>query len=177
MRTLSRSQLLANARVFALRNAVVEQLATIFTDVPVVSHPGKLDIADVLAKATFTTPSIAIAATSVKPDGRLSGADDFVVSLAAYVIAAPDLVDGARVEGEEMALAICQAILSALSDDDFASWELSSIGLPAEPEGKPLFTVKNVEQGAVYYVVTWKQTLYAVPAPVFGPRYDGEPQL
>ena len=128
MSALTRAQLLANARVFTLRNAIVEQLETVFADIPVVSHPGKLDISDVLAKATFTTPSVAVGATSVKPDGRLSGADDFVVQLAAYVIAAPDMVAGARVEGDEMALAICQAILAALSDDEFASWTLSDIG-------------------------------------------------
>jgi hypothetical protein len=174
---LSRASLLSSARVFALRQAIVAHLAPLFADIPVVPHPGKLDISDVLAKATFTTPCVAVAATNMKLDGRLSGADDFVVSLAAYVIAAPDMVDGARVEGEEMALAICQAILSALSDDDFASWELSDIGLPADAEGKPLFTVKNVEEGAVYYVVTWKQTLYQVTAPVFGKRYDDEDEL
>jgi hypothetical protein len=177
MTALTRQALIDNARVFALRNAVVAGLATIFADIPVVPHPGKLDIADVLAKATFTTPSVAVAATSIRPDGRLSGSDDFIVQLAAYVIAAPDMVTGARVEGEEMALAICQAILSALSDDEFARWELADIGLPDDQEGKPLFTVKNIEEGAVYYVVTWRQTLYQVTAPVFGARYAGETEL
>lgn len=177
MTGLTRAQLVANARVFALRKAIVSHLAPLFADVAVQAHPGKIDIADAVAKGTFPAPCVAIAATRVKPEGRLSRADDFVVSLAAYVVADSVMVDGRLVYGDELALGICQAILVALSDDNFATWGFQDIALPEEQEGAPLFAVKSITQGTVYYAVTWKQTLYGVMEPLFGPRYEGDLEL
>jgi len=169
---LTRAQLIANARVFALREAIVDELAPLFADIKVLAHPGKIDIADAVAKGTFPAPCIAVAATRVKPEGRVSGAEDFVVSLAAYVVADAVLVDNRRVEGDEMALAISQAVLGALADDAIAHWGLDDIGLPEDAESGPLFTVKNITQGTVYYAVTWKQTLYRVTPPIFGTELE-----
>lgn len=177
MTGLTRAQLVANARVFALREAIVSHLAPLFADVAVQAHPGKIDIADAVAKGTFTAPCVALAATRMKPEGRLSHGDDFLVSLTAYVVADSVMVGGRLVYGDELALGICQAILVALSDDALTSWGLQDIGPAEEAEGAPLFTVKSVTQGTVYYAVSWKQTLYAVTTPLFGPRYEGEPEL
>jgi len=166
--TLSRAELLANARVKGLRDAIVSRLKSRFVDLEVKSHLGKLDISDVLEKATFNAPSIAVAATRTKPEGRLSGADDFVVDLTAYVVAEDLLVGGRRVERDEMALAVCEGLLLSLTDDDFTRWNVENVGPPEDVEAKPLFTIKSVAQGVIYYAVTWKQTLFHVaPANFF----------
>jgi hypothetical protein len=166
--TLTRADLLANARVKALRDAIVTRLKTRFVDLEVKAHLGKLDISDVLEKSSFNPPSIAVAATRTRPGVRLSGADDFVVDFTAYVVTDDLLVGGRRVERDEMALAICEALLIALSDDDFTRWGVENVSPPDDAEAKPLFTIKSMTQGVVYYAVTWKQTLYAVaPANFF----------
>lgn len=175
MRTLTREQILAQPRVKALRDAVVAQLQTRFVDLEVRPHIGKLDISDVVEKSIFNPPSIAVAATRVKPDGRLSGADDFVVDLTAYVVAEDLMVCGARVERDEMAIAICEALLISLADDDFADWGAENVGLPDDAQGQPLFTIASMTRGAVYYAVTWRQTLYAVPPANFWTA-DGQPE-
>lgn len=168
MTTLTRADLLSNARVKALRDAIVTRLKTRFVDLEVKAHLGKLDISDVLEKSSFNPPSIAVSATCAKPDGRLSGADDFCVDFAAYVVTEDLLVSGRRVERDEMALAICEALLIALSDDDFTRWGVENVSPPDDVEAKPLFTIKSMTQGVVYYAATWKQTLYAVaPANFF----------
>jgi len=165
---LTRADLVANAHVKAARDAIVAKLRTLFVDIEVRTHLGKLDISDVLEKSIFNPPTIAVAATRMKPDGRLSGADDFVIDFTAYVVAERVLVEGRRVEGDEMALGICGALLVALADEDFARWGLEDIGPPDDAEAKPLFTIKSIAKGVVYYAVTWKQTLYAVaPANFF----------
>lgn len=172
--SLSRAQLLTAARVKAMRDAAVAGVATLFADIEVKSHPGKLDMSDVLKKGVFTAPSIHIAASRIMPDGRLSASDDFTLEMTAYVVAEDVMVSGARVERDEMALAICEALLTALSDDDFARWGLQDIGCAEEPKAAPLFTIKSFTEGAVYWAVTWKQTLYSVSTPIFGRRYEEE---
>lgn len=160
--SLSRAQILQAARIFALREAIVAGVKPLFADIEVKPHPGKLDISDVVAKDVFAPPSIAIATTRVKPEGRLSGADDFTVSVTAYVVCEDMMVAGARVERDEMAIAICEALLVALTNDDATRWGLEGVGPAEDAEAAPLFTAKSFTQGVVYYAVTWKQTLYAV---------------
>lgn len=168
MTVLTRADLVANARVKSARDAVVTRLKTRFVDLETRAHLGKLDISDVLEKSVFNPPTIAVAATRMRPDGRLSGADDFVVDFTAYVVAEDLMVEGRRVERDEMAIGICEALLLSLSDEDFARWALEDIGPPEDAEAKPLFTIKSMTQGVVYYAATWKQTLYAVaPANFF----------
>lgn len=168
MTTITKAQLIANARVIALRDAIVTKLKTRFVDLEVKAHLGKLDMSDVLAKGIFNPPSIAVAATRVKPEGRLSGADDFAAEITAYVVTEDLMIGGLRVERDEMALAICEGLLISLSDDDFTRWGVENIGPVDDAEAKPLFTIKSVTQGVVYYAVTWKQTLYAVAPANFG---------
>jgi hypothetical protein len=165
---LTRADLVANARVKGARDAIVTTLKTLFVDIEVKTHLGKLDISDVLQKSIFNPPTIAVAATRTKPDGRLSGADDFVVDFTAYVVTEDLLIGGRRVGRDEMALAICEGLLLSLTDDDFSRWNVEDVGPPEDAEAKPLFTIKSVAQGVVYYAVTWKQTLFDVaPANFF----------
>ncbi len=162
MTPVSRAQLIERARVFGLREAIVAALKTIFTDIEVRPHPGRIDMADVLAKDVFVAPSIAVAILKTTPDGRLSGADDFKLEIVAYVIAKDAMVGGLAVKREEMALAICEALLVALSDDDFTHW-VDNVGIAEEAVATPVFTMQSFENGTVFYAVTWKQTVYAVP--------------
>ena len=171
MTALTRSQLVENGRLHALREAIVAQLAPHFADVAIVSHPGKIDIADAVARKTFVTPCVAIAVTRAKPEGRLSRADDVTASVAAYVICDTLMIDGRMVYGDELALAVCEALLVALSDDGLTRWELQNIGPAEDAEGAPLFTVKNLTEGTVYYAGTWKQTLYSVASPSFDAEF------
>ncbi|MCC3246141.1 hypothetical protein LG047_12555 [Methylocystis sp. WRRC1] len=162
MTAFTRASLIDQARVHALRDAIVAALAARFADIEVKAHYGKLDISDVMKKGVFNAPGVYVAATRILPDGRLSGADDFEAQMTAYVVAEDLMVAGRRVERDEMALAICEGLLKALTDDDFARWGVENIGEAREASAAPLFTARDFAQGCVYYAVTWKQTLYAV---------------
>jgi hypothetical protein len=158
------AEVLAASRVFALRGAAVAKFAARFPEVAVTPHIGKLDISDVLAKDMFAPPAIAVAATRFDARDRLSGADDAEAHFTAYVIAENKMIGGKLVKADELALALCEALLVALSDPDFARWRDDAIGPPEDLLAQPLFTIKAVEKGALYYAVTWRQTLYALAA-------------
>lgn len=164
--------LLADARVLALRTAAVAALGARFPDIKVQGHPGKLDMSDVLAKGTFPAPSIQIAVSRVTPDPRLSLADDFDVDFAAYVVAEDKIVGNLRVERDELAFAICEGLCVALSDDTLTRWGLENIAPPEDVKASPLFTLKSFTEGAVYWAVTWRQTLYRVAPPTFGTELE-----
>ena len=162
MTGVSRVDLIQNARIFRTREAIVSALKTHFEDIEVRAHPGRIDMADVLAKDVFAAPSIALAITKATPAGRLSGADDVTAEITAYVIARDAMVGGTMVTRDEFALAICEGLLIALSDDDFTHWS-GNVGIVEDAVATPVFTMKSFENGTVFYAVTWKQTLYAVP--------------
>jgi hypothetical protein len=155
------ADLLQASRLIALRDAVVTTLDSAFPDVQVKSHPGKLDMADVLKEGTFTAPSIHVALARLKNEERCSGSQDLPVHFRAYVVAESRPVDGAVYQGDEIGYALLLGLLDALELPDIARWGLPDIGLPEGAEGEPLFTLKTFERGTVYYVVTWRQTLYA----------------
>lgn len=161
---VTNEQMLQSARVFALREAIVARFATHFLDVDVRSHPGKLDMGDVLAKDVFAPPSIAIAATRLTDEDRLSGSDDLTVQITAYVVTEDMMIGDPQhlVKRDEIGLAICEAAIVALSDPDFTTWGVANIGDIDDAQSHPLFTMAKYEQGTVYYAVTWKQTLYAL---------------
>lgn len=164
---ISRVDLIQNARVFRLRESIVSALKTLFEDIEVRPHPGRIDMADVLAKDVFAAPSIAVAITKGTPAGRLSGADDVMAEMTAYVIAKDSMIGGLMVTREEFALAICESLIVALSDDEFTHW-VENVGVVEDAAFTPVFTMKSFENGTVFYAVTWKQTLYAVaPANFF----------
>lgn len=157
-------QMLEQSRVFALRAAIVAALAAHFLDVEVRSHPGKLDMSDVLAKDLFAAPSILIAATRLDNDDRLSGSDDLRVHLSAYVVAEDLSIGEPRrlVTRDEIGLALCEAVILSLSDPDFSAWGVMGVGSVENVQWQPLFTARSWEMGTVYYAVTWTQILYAL---------------
>lgn len=166
MTTLARVDILEAARLFPLRSAIVDRFAARFPDVEVRAHPGRLDMGDVLEKGVFAAPSIAIAVNRARPDPRLSQADDLVAEITAYVVCEDMMIAGRRVERDEFALALCEAMLKALADNDFTHFvdDLSDVD---DAKAEPVFTMKTFEHGTVYYAVTWKQTLCAVADPAF----------
>lgn len=161
MTVIARASLIGNSRTFALREAIISALKSRFTDIEVRAHIGKLDLGDVIEKAIFNPPTIAIAATRMTSDRRLSGADDLTVQLTAYVVAEDLMVSGHRVNRDELAIAMCEAIVVSLSDPEFAHW-IDGVGDPDDVVAQPLFTMANFQKGVVYYAVTWKQKLYAL---------------
>ncbi len=155
------SVLLANSRVVAVRNAAVASLGALFPDIQVLAHLGKLDMADVLSAGAFTAPSIHVAAARVKNEDRTSGDQDFAVHFRAYIVAEEKIVGGLRYTRDEIGYALMEGLLAALEDVAIPLWTLSEIGLPEDAEGEPLFTMKSFEKGTAFYIVTWRQTLYA----------------
>jgi len=166
MTPLSRGEILSTGRLFALRAAIVAAFAALMPEVDVRTHPGRLDMGDVLEKGVFVAPCVAVAVSRAKDAARLSRGDDLVAEITAYVVAEDLMVGGLRVERDEFALALCETILRALADDDFAHFARDA-GPPEEAEATPVFTMKSFEHGAVYYAVTWRCTLYAVADPAF----------
>lgn len=158
---ISRASLVASSKAFALREAIIAALKEYFSDIEVRAHIGKLDIGDVIEKAVFNPPTIAVAATRMTSDSRLSGADDLIVQLTAYVVTEDLMVSGRRVNRDELAIAICEAILVLLSDPEVPHW-VDGVGPPDDIVSQPLFTMANFQKGVVYYAVTWRQTLYAI---------------
>ncbi len=161
--SLTLANLLACSRVIYTRDAVVAALAARFPEVQVKAHPGKLDMADVLAQGTFTAPSIHVACARLMNDERPSGAQDLTLYFRAYVVAENRQIGGTSgpvIKGDEIGYALMVGLLDALQLEDVARWGCRDIGFPVEPQGEPLFTLKTFEKGAVYYVVTWRQTLF-----------------
>ncbi len=161
MTAISRANLVTSSKTFALREAIIAALKNYFADIEVRAHISKLDMGDVIEKAIFNPPTIAIAATRMTSDSRLSGADDLIVQLTAYVVTEDLMISGHRVNRDELAIAICEAILVLLSDPDIPRW-VEGVGPPDDIIAQPLFTMANFQKGVVYYAVTWKQTLYAI---------------
>ena len=157
--TIALADLLSASRIIAVRDAVVMTLAARFPEVQVKAHPGKLDMADVLAAGTFTAPSIHVALARLKNEERSSGAQDLPVHFRAYVVAEQKMVAGSAVPADEIGYALMLGLLDALELPDVSRWGVENISCPEGAEGEPLFTLKIFEKGTVYYVVTWRQTL------------------
>lgn len=158
------SDLLVNGRVIAARNAAVAMLAVRFPDVQVLAHLGKLDMADVLTVGGFTAPSIHVSAARVLNEDRESGNQDFCVHFRAYIVAEDKQVGGPTgpvYKRDEIGYALIEALLDVLEDAAMPRWGLAEIGAPCEANGEPLFTLKTQEKGQAFYIVTWRQVLYA----------------
>jgi hypothetical protein len=158
--TVALLNLIAASRVVAARDAVVDTLARRFPEVKLQAHPGKLDMADVLKEGVFTAPSIHIAVARLKNEERSSGDQDLPLHFRAYVVAENRTIGGKLFLADEVGYALVLGLLDALELQQVARWGLENIGLPEGAEGEPLFTLKTFDRGTVYYVVTWRQTLY-----------------
>ena len=176
----SLSAMIEASRFEAAKDAIVATLKTLMTDVAVVSHPGKLDIADVVAKSVVKAPGVAIGWTRVRTPRDVEGTFGSVVEWTAYIVVedGADLVTKRRMNREDIAHAIGSFLLGVLADADTPSWGLRNITMPSRdpaPELRPVFTTKSFEGGTAYYAVTWSQTLVDEGAPFMSaatPAFD-----
>lgn len=164
-------QLVAAARPLAMRTAIVTALAAEYPECQVKTHPGKLDIADVDAEDLFRPPALAVAVVAQRPsDERMSGTRDETVDVAIYVVV-EDKGFGTPsrlTTRDELGLALCSGLVSFVSQPAVGRWGLADIGYPEEVAARPLLSILSQKRGTAYYVVTWRQTLYAAGTPLWG---------
>lgn len=161
--------LLEANRVDEVKAAIVARLRTLLPDVAILSHPGKLDISDVVAEDIVKTPGIAIGWSRIRTIEDIASGYGLMIDWTAYVVVEDraNLSTKQRVSRESVGHAIGGFLIRILGDEDEAAWGLSNIGLPSAPEFKPLFTSKSFAKGIAYYAVTWSQALIETGAPPF----------
>jgi hypothetical protein len=161
--------LLATNRVDEVKAAIVARLRALLPDVAVRSHPGKLDISDVVTEDIVKTPGIAIGWSRIRTVEDIASGFGLQIDWTAYVVV-EDRADNAakrRFERESVGHAIGGFLIRVLGDEDEAAWGLMNIGLPSAPEFKPLFTSRSFAKGIAYYAVTWSQELIETGEPPF----------
>lgn len=164
------AQLVAASRLEETQIAIVNALATLMPGVKVIRHPGKLDIADVVAKSVVAAPGVAVGWTRIRTSRDVPGTFGTIVEWAAYVVAEDrgDTSTRTRMARDTVAHAIGAFLLEILHDPDASSWGLTKLS-PAlsdpAPEFRPIFTAKSFEGGTVYHAVTWSQALVDNGAP------------
>jgi hypothetical protein len=166
----SLAQLLADSRVMDVQKAIVAALKTLFVGVDVRRHPGRMDIADFVAKDLYKPPAIAVAARRVHTARQFEGTFAVPVDWAAYVVAEDAVVGERRVERDEVAHAIGLRLLRIIHHGTAGRWGVAGITDPAadpEPEFKPEFTVDSFAKGLGLYAVTWRQGLIVAGDPLW----------
>lgn len=156
-------QLIATDPVGEMQAAIVACLKGLLPGVSVVTHPGKVDLSELVAKTVVQSPGIGVGWSRMRAIGLADGSFNIIVDWVAYIVAEAKQIASKRVEKEAVALAIGARLLAVLGDVDTSNWGLKGV-LPPEtaspaPEAKPLFTVKDASQGTAYYTVTWTQVL------------------
>lgn len=153
-----------------IKTAIRDRLAVAMPGVAVVSHPGKIDISEVVAKSVVAAPGIAVGWSRIRAARIIDGGHHLAVEWTAYVVVEDASIGGRRVEREALGLAIGSRIVALLEDADEQTWGCGNL-LPPEadprPELRPMFTVRDVAGGAAYYAVTWTQTLVDQGASLF----------
>lgn len=172
--------LLSRDPLAAVQVAIVGQVKRLLSGVSVVAHPGKVDISELIAKTVTTAPGVGIGWTRIRRAGLAGGSINLTVEWVAYIVAEAKVLNGKRVEKEQIGFAIGARLLAILSDQLTPLWGLSSVMPPEEtpaPELKPLFTVRDAAQGVAYYTVTWTQVCadFGVAFPVAASAFQGEP--
>ena len=171
---LTLTQIVAFSKIHALQTAIVKTLETLFPDINVKSHPGKLDIEDIVAKDVFNAPALAIAIIRQTEHGRLSASRDVTVSVSIFVIV-EDMAIGEpplAVYKDELGHGICDALTCLLNGRDSSRWgyQDSDIAFPADVKAMPIFTIASADRAAAIYAVTFEQTLHNLDLP-----WDAEP--
>lgn len=169
------SQMIASSRLEATKAAILASLRLLMKGVTIVSHPGKLDINDVMEKAIVSAPGIALGWSRLRGQRDIGGSFGVPVDWAAYIVT-EDFADTKatpprRIERDVLALAIGNHLLRILHDADTPYWGLTGISEPsteAPPEMRPVLTMKSAESGTAIFVVTWTQYLLFEGASFFG---------
>lgn len=168
---LTLTELLAADPLGAVKAAMRARLAALLPGISVVSHPGKIDIADVVAKAVVAAPGLALGWSRVRAARLVDGAYQTAVEWTAYIVVEDMALAARRVDRETLGLAIGARLIRILGDGETATWGMGNL-LPPEPvpqpELRPIFTVRDATQGAAYYAVTWTQVLVDQGESLFG---------
>lgn len=162
--------LVAADPIAACKAAIVARLATLLPGVKIVSHPGKVDISEVVGKSVVASPGVAVGWSRVRVQRLIDGSFALLVDWTAYVVVENKVIANARVEREVIGVAIGRRLVETLEDADEQTWGLGNVTPPSAdppPELRPLFTVRELTEGAAYYAVTWTQTLVDQGTPLF----------
>ncbi len=183
---LSLQALISADPLAPIKSAIRNRLAALFPGVAVVSHPGKIDISEVVGKSVVATPGIAVGWSRIRSARIIDGGFQLAVEWTAYIVVEDRLIGGRAVSREEIGLAIGSRLIAVLEDADTHTWGVGDLMPPAadpRPELRPMFTVRDMAAGAAYYAVTWTQTvvdqgagLFAVAQPSVAAA-DGEAGL
>ncbi|MFL9829016.1 hypothetical protein, partial [Rhodoplanes sp. SY1] len=159
---------LAASRLVGFLPAIEAALKPLFPDVTVRSHPGRIDVSDLIEKDIFLPPMIAVALTRWRGPVGVGGDWKLALECAAYVVTQDVAIGGRATPRQEVAFALSHGILDVLADFGTARWGLQNIGSPEDAEARPLFTSETFAKGAAFYAVTWKQALFGLGAdPLF----------
>ena len=154
------AQLLEADPLADFQAAIVATLKTLITGITVQAHPGKADIAELIARTVVPAPGISVGWTRMRRVPYLQGGYTLNVEWVAYIVAEAKAVANKRVESSAVAFAIGSRLLEILDEEFTSLWDMRGV-LPPEnapaPELKPMFTVKDAAQGTIYYAVTWTQ--------------------
>ncbi len=162
MNPVTLSALLTNDRLAGMQIAITSTIDALIEGVRVVAHPGKVDISELLQKTIVTAPGIGIGWSRIRRAALTDGSYSLLVDWTAYIVAEAAVVGLRRVEKEQVGLALGSRVLAILADQSASFWGLTGILPPEEspaPELKPMFTVKDMQQGTAYYAVTWSQAV------------------
>lgn len=153
------AQRLAASRLVGLMPAIEDTLKPLFPGVTVRSHPGRIDVSDVIEQSIFQPPMIALALTRWRGPVAVDGSWRIEVECAAYVVTEDMALGPRRVPRQEVAHALSHGLLDILADLDAPRWGLPAITSPERAEARPLFTALTYAKGAAYYAVSWQQSL------------------
>lgn len=162
MNPVTLSSLITNDRLGPMQAAIVGTVSRLIEGVRVVSHPGKVDISELVQKSVVSAPGIGIGWSRIRRAALSDGSYSLLIEWTAYVVAEAQVVGMRRVEKEAVGLAIGSRVLAILADPAEPFWGLTGVLPPEEtpaPELKPLFTVRDASQGVAYYSVTWLQAI------------------
>ncbi|RLQ88913.1 hypothetical protein [Notoacmeibacter ruber] len=169
---MSLSELAAASPIETLRAAIIAELKPRLPGVEITSHPGKLDINDVVAKAVVAAPGVALGWSRFRSERLLDGRFDGVMEFAAYIVTEDyaDMAAQRRIPRDALAHGIGSRILELLADPDVSAWEQAGIDRPMAdpaPALTPMFTSRSWDAGTAYYAVTWSQRLHGLGTSFF----------
>jgi hypothetical protein len=150
---------LAGSRLVGFLPAIEAALKPLFPGVTVRSHPGRIDVSDLIEKDIFLPPMIAVALTRWRGPVGVGGDWTLALECAAYVVTEDMAIAGRATPRQEVAFALSHGLIAVLADWETARWGLSSITAPEDAEVRPLFTSETFAKGSAFYAVTWKQSL------------------
>lgn len=147
-----------------VRSAIVGTFETYLTGVSISSHPGKLDISDIVAADSKKLPAIMVGWTRQKLTSELAGQFGIEAEFTAYIAVEDMVIIGEKrvVKREDAAAAIGFRLLQILNHDEHNTFGMTNLLPPSDakpPEFKPVFTSKSYAQGVAYYSVIWTQTI------------------